>query len=39
MEWAYAVEYVELNDELLENDYQCTIGNAVLSSRPLSNIV
>jgi len=38
MEYAYAVEFVELNDELLENNYQCTIGNAILSRRPLSNI-
>jgi len=38
MEWAYTVEFIEIEERLMKNNYQCTIGNAVLSSRPLSHI-
>ncbi|EAS02789.1 endonuclease/exonuclease/phosphatase family protein (macronuclear) [Tetrahymena thermophila SB210] len=39
MDWAYSVEFLELDNSLFKLGYQCTIGNAILSNRPLSNII
>lgn len=39
MAFAYSVEYLYTNEDLLAAGYQCTIGNAILANRPISKVM
>jgi hypothetical protein len=38
MSYAYAVEFLETDENLISAGYECTIGNAILANRPMTKI-
>lgn len=39
MAYAYSVEYLSTDSNLIADGYECTIGNAILSNRPLTKVM